>query len=202
MGLSQLKIIFTVSFLFSVAFVSINSIRMVFLSKRESERITEEWSTVVSLLVYAVITFSGIAEYFIVSRNINFTVSLLGLGILTTGMLLRNLSIRALGKSWSIHTKADKVKKIIRRGPYMYLRHPYYLGSLAILLGILLMANSYYSLIMFFLFQIPVYIFRAYIEEEMLLRKFREEYYVYQKRVPAFVPLKEVLWTQKNSDYY
>ncbi|MCX5692561.1 MAG: isoprenylcysteine carboxylmethyltransferase family protein [Candidatus Omnitrophica bacterium] len=129
------------------------------------------------------IVAGGIGEYFIAGRQIRFIVSFSGVAVFIIGVSLRNLSIRTLGTSWSIHVCADNVERIVKKGPYRYIRHPYYLGSLLSLLGILLISNSYYAIMLIVLVQLPLYLMRMRLEEECLLEKFGKEYIVYKKGV-------------------
>jgi len=172
---------FTVLFLIFVTIVFIEGARAVFLAKGKLERIGKERVTFIPLVSYIMIIAGGIGEYFIAGRQIRFIVSFSGVAVFIIGVSLRNLSIRTLGTSWSIHVCADNVERIVKKGPYRYIRHPYYLGSLFILLGLLLASNSYYSILLIFLLQVPLYLIRIALEEKELVRKFGEEYVIYKR---------------------
>jgi protein-S-isoprenylcysteine O-methyltransferase Ste14 len=185
--------IFTILFFIFVIAASIEGRRAVFLSKEKPERIDKEWAMFIPLVTYIMIISAGVVEYFISGRQMNFTVSLLGLVVFIIGRTLRNLSISTLGRSWSIHVKSDNVECVIKKGPYRYTRHPYYLGSLVVLSGVLLIANSYYSFLLVIFIQAPLYFIRMRIEEKELSKKFGTEYSVYKKETPLFPRIKKAI---------
>jgi protein-S-isoprenylcysteine O-methyltransferase Ste14 len=175
--------VFTLLYLLLAAVFFIEGRRTVLIGRGKAERIMESCHTFVPLASYVAIAVFGVIEYFIIKRKIDLTVSFLGSLVFVIGITLRNFAIRTLGNSWSIHVWADGTKEIVRRGPYRYFRHPYYLGSLLSLSGILSIANSYCAIILIVLVQLPLYLMRMRLEEECLLEKFGEEYIVYKKGV-------------------
>ncbi len=72
-------------------------------------------------------------------------------------------------------------------GPYKYIRHPQYVGFIAIILGFLIQWPTLVTLLM-----APVLIIRyiglAAREEKIMLQKYPKEYGDYMKRVPAWIP--------------
>lgn len=174
---------FTVLYLIFVIIASIEGRRAIFMSKGRLEKIDRDWATLMPLSAYVMIMASGISEYFIITRQVNFIASFTGSILFMAGRSLRNHSIQALGNYWSIHVKADSVGQIVHAGPYKYISHPYYISSLVSLAGVLLISNSYYSILLIFLFQLPLYIMRIYMEERELAGKFGKEYILYKKGV-------------------
>ena len=55
--------------------------------------------------------------------------------------------IERFGKFHSIHIEIRDHQQIIKKGPYKYLRHPYYLSVMLELLGFPLVPNAYYTFI-------------------------------------------------------
>lgn len=80
-----------------------------------------------------------------------------------------------------------KPKKIISSGSYSIVRHPQYLGSNLVHLGMSLLLAGVFSLAFS-----PIYFFYNFLtakkEEEELIKEFGNEYKKYQKKVPMFVP--------------
>jgi protein-S-isoprenylcysteine O-methyltransferase Ste14 len=75
----------------------------------------------------------------------------------------------------------------VTRGPYRWIRHPFYLAALLMAAGNALAAANW------FLFAAGCVAFilmagRSRIEERKLLERFGEEYRVYRERTGRFVP--------------
>lgn len=65
----------------------------------------------------------------------------LGLILLTFGMALRVLAIRALGPLWSYHADIKRGHQVVDTGIYRWMRHPAYFGNVHIG-GLLLIVGS------------------------------------------------------------
>ncbi len=79
---------------------------------------------------------------------------------------------------------------LITKGPFSYVRNPLYLGNMLMYFGIGIMSNALFPwlpmiALLFFLFQ---YSLIVSLEEEYLLRTFREEFVRYCEAVPRFMP--------------
>jgi protein-S-isoprenylcysteine O-methyltransferase Ste14 len=92
-----------------------------------------------------------------------------------------------LAKSWGILYEAQRRHEIAASGPYAYVRHPQYVGFIAIMLGFLLQWPTLVTLAMF-----PVlaymYVRLARREEREALAEFGEQYRAYVESVPGFFP--------------
>ncbi|MFH1564071.1 MAG: isoprenylcysteine carboxylmethyltransferase family protein [Nitrospirota bacterium] len=148
------------------------------------------------LCLYLLIFIISIIEYFycrfiIQIREINLIVS--GIGVLMyVGVIpLRAIAIQFLGKHISPDVKITEDHKLIKEGPYKYLRHPLALCVIIEVLGITLIPNSYYSFLIALFIFLPYMIFRTYLEEKALIDKFGQEYLDYKKQVYAFLPVKK-----------
>jgi protein-S-isoprenylcysteine O-methyltransferase Ste14 len=90
-------------------------------------------------------------------------------------------------RSWA-NGYAIKLEKLTTSGPYAFVRHPLYLGTMLLTLGFIIMLKIYYLGILFLLIMIGVYYQTIKKEEEMLEQKFKSEYINYKKHVPAIMP--------------
>jgi protein-S-isoprenylcysteine O-methyltransferase Ste14 len=117
-----------------------------------------------------------------------------GLLVYISAGALRFWSIKILGKEWAIHLvnkfKTEEKPKLIQSGPYKYVRHPIYLGHFLELIGIALAFNAFYSLILVFVVNLPLYMQRANYEEKKSLEKFGSEYVDYKEKTSFMIPLK------------
>ena len=83
---------------------------------------------------------------------------------------------------------------------YSLLRHPMYLGTFLIGLGIILVLFRLWLLLFFLLIFLSIYIPQINKEEKKLLVKFGKKYKLYCKKVPKFFPRLSSLF--KNPRYF
>jgi len=152
------------------------------MAKGMYESVAGKWNTIFPVSSYIIIVIVGIAEYFFIARNTNLLISFIGGLVFLLGVFLRDFSIKTLGDSWSIHVKADHVKALVIKGPYRYLNHPYYIGSLITIFGFLLIPNSYHTVLLVLFLQAPLYIFRMRLEEIELKKRFGTQFLSYKRR--------------------
>jgi len=88
-----------------------------------------------------------------------------------------------MGKNFSLHIEVGKKQRLVKEGPYRFLRHP---GYLAVIF------KAYYTLIYTLIIYIPLILFRAHLEEKILIERFGEEYISYKKGVFGFLPLRRL----------
>lgn len=91
-----------------------------------------------------------------------------------------------IAKGWAvIHRAAGR--PVTFEGPYKVVRHPQYVGFIAVILGFLIQWPTLVTLLM-----APVltarYVLLARKEERYMLEKFPREYGDYMKKVPAWFP--------------
>lgn len=145
--------------------------------------------------VYLLLISLSSLEHFFLVKKISLSISLLGLIIFLIGIQGRNLSIKALGKYWSLHICIQKDHSLIKEGIYRYLRHPNYLSVIFKGIGFILFSNAYYTSIFFFLAYLPVIMWRMYQEEKVLIKNFGSAYLDYKQQVWPIFPLP--LWKNK-----
>lgn len=77
---------------------------------------------------------------------------------------------------------------VITSGVFSFVRHPIYLGSILLYLGLILMTLSLASVIVWLVIVVFYYWISGY-EERLLLERFGSEYEAYKERVPMLFPL-------------
>jgi len=92
-----------------------------------------------------------------------------------------------LAKSWGILYEAQRRHEIAKSGPYAWVRHPQYVGFIAIMVGFLLQWPTLVTLVMFPIL-VTMYVRLARAEERQALAEFGDEYRRYASSVPAFFP--------------
>lgn len=152
-----------------------------------------DWTLPLITICYAIMGLVAILEFFLLHRKVNAVVTLIGIFGFLTAFLLRWWGILALGEQWAIHAiGAAKLKKrelkLVKQGPYKYIRHPIYLSIIIEVIALALIPNSYYALYFAVLVCVPLLILRTHLEEKSSVRKFGEEYIKYKEELPMFIP--------------
>ena len=99
-------------------------------------------------------------------------------------------ALRVLGKQWSLQARVLEDHKLVREGPYRFVRHPIYSGMLGMIVAGGLAWNHWIgSLISLVLFGIGTAI-RVRSEEKLLREQFGAAFEDYKRGVPAVLPIK------------
>lgn len=102
-----------------------------------------------------------------------------------------------LGSAWNVLHKAQTQGTLATTGLYAKVRHPQYMGFIAIMFGFLLMWPTILTLIMF-----PILVYMYYRlalrEEKDIIAGFGERYLKYRSQVPAFIPKWSSLFNSKT----
>ncbi|MEW6606206.1 MAG: isoprenylcysteine carboxylmethyltransferase family protein [bacterium] len=156
--------------------------------QRAPGRIMAKWSYSLMAGSYILILFGAPIEYFMVKKNPNLIITAIGLIMYISGLLLRRWAVKTLNEFWSLHIEIKQNHKLIKDGPYKYVRHPNYLASLFKGFGFALIPNSYYMVVYIIAVFVPIRLIRIWIEEKELIKEFGQEYLDYKKEVPLFIP--------------
>ena len=124
--------------------------------------------TVLVLTVIFRYQFNG-SEYL---QAIGFIIGAVGAFFIITGIL-------TLGKYF---TASITPKGLVTHGIYSKVRHPIFIGVILVYLGMELIFQSIYGLLLVFFVLIPFYIYSAIEEEKILSKKFKDEYSTYKKK--------------------
>lgn len=112
----------------------------------------------------------------------------LGMFFILTGILVRFIIIRSLGKYFTVDVTIKRDHKIMKHGFYRYVRHPSYAFSLLTSLGLGLYLNNWISFIFAIVPPFIAFSYRIRIEEEALIEQFGEEYLEYRRQTKKLVP--------------
>lgn len=123
----------------------------------------------------------------------SYNIKNLTLPLMIMGIILIVLSVYM----WYVSVVKDMVDKYISKGKllttgiYNYTRNPIYSAFTILSLGLILMANNYYLLILPFVYWIFLTILMILTEEKWLKEKFGKEYEEYKKKVNRCIPIKK-----------
>jgi protein-S-isoprenylcysteine O-methyltransferase len=107
------------------------------------------------------------------------------------GLFLRIWAVATLGRffTWFITVYDDH--KVIREGPFRFIRHPAYCGALILLVANLIFLHSWVGAALSLVFQLLAYVRRIGYEEAMMVERMGQDYATYRREVRALIPL---LW--------
>jgi len=144
---------------------------------------------------YGVVTVTLFGGLFIIAACRSFQIGVLsgllqyaGLIVIAGGILLREWAVLVLGKHFTVRVQTDNTYAMVTSGPYHYIRHPSYTGSLLALTGIALAVGTWFGAILVILISLIAYEYRIRVEEAALLRTFGPEYEHYKARTGKLLP--------------
>lgn len=112
-----------------------------------------------------------------------------GLAHLVSSVLIAGGMILIM-KAWRVLYRAQREDRLATEGLYARIRHPQYVGFVAVLLGFLVQWPTLLTLVMF-----PVLVWMyarlARIEEREVRERFGAAYEAYAAQVPAFIPRQD-----------
>jgi protein-S-isoprenylcysteine O-methyltransferase len=112
----------------------------------------------------------------------------LGLLLMAAGLLLRAYAIRQLGRYFVPEVAIQPGQQLMDRGPYRFVRHPAYTGTLLTVLGFGLALTNGLSLAIMLVLPGLAFAFRMHVEEAALLAAFGEDYRRYMQRTKRLIP--------------
>jgi isoprenylcysteine carboxyl methyltransferase (ICMT) family protein YpbQ len=159
-------------------------------AKREKKTgvIRQKWTFSLLFVAHAIVFIGSILEYLLLKRDISIIVTVIGLMLYLSGLIGRNWCIRTLGNYWSLHIEIRNNHKLIKTGPFKYIRHPAYLSIIFEVCGIPLLVNAYYTFLFAVVVYIPLIFLRIYYEEKEHLKLFGPEYLAYKKEAGTLSP--------------
>ncbi len=155
---------------------------------------TDKRSALFLLIAFYVGIFSALAAAFLVPRfslektGTHTMLFLGGIFLLWVGIALRLWSVRTLGKYFRTLVLVRPDHELIIAGPYRYLRHPAYTGSLLSVFGFALALDNRLSLVVVALTIFPAYLWRIHVEEEVLKKHFPDTYLSYAQKTRRLIP--------------
>ncbi len=112
----------------------------------------------------------------------------LGVALMISGVAFRWYVIRVLGKYFSVQLAVQPGQTVMKDGPYRWIRHPSYTGSLITMLGLGMAFTNWLCLISVPLIVFIGYSYRANIEEQMLVNALGDSYREYMQHTKRFIP--------------
>jgi protein-S-isoprenylcysteine O-methyltransferase Ste14 len=111
-----------------------------------------------------------------------------GIGLGALGLLLRLWALLVMRERYTRTLLVHGGHKIERGGPYRFVRHPGYLGSLLCLNAIALASGNAAAFAASIAATLAAYSYRIRVEDVMLVAAFGAAYESYRKEIDALVP--------------
>ena len=111
-----------------------------------------------------------------------------GLGVLLSGLLLRSWAYLTLGRYFTWHVAVQNDQRVVRSGPFRFVRHPSYTGALLTYVFTGVFLHAWIAAVIAPVALSVAFRRRIRLEEELLCRTFGEEYEDYRREVGALVP--------------
>ena len=122
-------------------------------------------------------------------------VQIAGIVLTGGGYFLFIWSVVARGK-YAVSWAMSENHRLVTWGPYRYVRHPSYLGYFLMFFGLFLIWLNLVAIVP--LVAVPGYVRITVAEEELLIRRFGEEYIRYQEKTGRFFPKRSRVKRVRN----
>jgi protein-S-isoprenylcysteine O-methyltransferase Ste14 len=157
---------------------------------KTSEKIADRLQTIVPMVVAFELLFSDVLGIgplrlrFLPSRP---WISLMGICLTYIGVALAVWARFCLGRYWSARVTLKEDHRLIRSGPYAYVRHPIYTGMLVAATGTALVMGEWRGVLAVSLILVA-HTRKAAREEALLTTEFGAEYSQYRRRTGGLFP--------------
>ncbi len=111
-----------------------------------------------------------------------------GVGVGALGLALRFWAVLTLRERYTRTLLVHEQHAIERGGPYRFVRHPGYLGSLLCLNGLALASGNALVFVASVVTTLAAYAYRIHVEDAMLVAAFGAPYESYRREVGALLP--------------
>lgn len=112
----------------------------------------------------------------------------LGIALVLLGVALRWYAIRVLGRYFTRNVAIAQGQTVVQAGPYRYIRHPSYSGTLLTMLGFGLALGNWLGLLALMVCSLIGYLYRVRIEERALATGLGQPYVEYMRHTRRFIP--------------
>ncbi|WP_419869369.1 methyltransferase family protein [Chryseobacterium sp. CT-SW4] len=184
----------TLSLLFSISMVLWIVSEIIYKQTLKSGAADKKDKDKSTLNILWIVFLISIASAVTISYRTRFPVSeglwikYMGEFLILSGLLLRFIIIRSLGKYFTVDVTIKKDHKIKKEGFYRWVRHPSYSASLLTFLGLGIYLNNWISLVLAVIPPLLAFNHRIKVEEQALVEQFGEEYIEYRKSTRKIIP--------------
>ena len=154
----------------------------------------EDWTSLPFIIISGIGFIVAVLD-FVFLQNLKFQfASIIGLILVMIGGFLRMKARLILRKKAGFNNLVSTSRlqiiedqKLVKDGPYKYVRHPLYLGEILRNFGFVIIFSSGIG-VLFIVIGTILLLYRINIEEEMLLQAFGEDYKNYKRTTKKLIP--------------
>ena len=139
----------------------------------------------IAILTFMATTLLGLFGFFWFPY---FPLAWFGVLLVIAGIGVRYWSAGILGASYTRTLRTSAGQTIQRAGPYQYVRHPGYAGSVLMWIGVALSTGDWVGVLVIIPVIVMAYVRRIQAEDAMLIARFGPEYAAYARDVRRLVP--------------
>jgi protein-S-isoprenylcysteine O-methyltransferase len=111
-----------------------------------------------------------------------------GVALSAAGLGIRAWGMRTLGAAYSRTLRTTADQRLVTAGPYRFVRHPGYLGSIGVWVGASLAFHNWLAALVVAVIMAVAYGWRIRAEEHMLTARFGDDYTTYAARTARLIP--------------
>lgn len=111
-----------------------------------------------------------------------------GVGLCVLGLVVRAWAMRTLGASYTRTLRTASDQPLVTGGPYRWVRHPGYAGSIAVWVGAAVAFHSWLAALVVAVLMLLAYGWRIRTEERMLVDHFGDAFRDYAARTSRLFP--------------
>jgi protein-S-isoprenylcysteine O-methyltransferase Ste14 len=142
-------------------------------------------------IIFVIVWASMIISLFLRSLNIGVFhnhLQYVGIGIELFGIALREWAVLSLGSLFTVVVSIVPDQTLVQRGPYRWVRHPAYTGSILTFFGFSLALGAWLASLVVLILCLVGFLYRINVEEKVLLEVFGKEYQEYIQRTWRLFP--------------
>ena len=113
---------------------------------------------------------------------------IVGFALIVAGMLVRAYAIVTLRRFFTVNVTIHEGHRLVRHGPYRWVRHPAYLGTLMSFYGLALGLQNAWAAVVLILPISYAFAVRMRVEEAVLRAAFPVEYPAFERSTKRLVP--------------
>jgi protein-S-isoprenylcysteine O-methyltransferase Ste14 len=117
-----------------------------------------------------------------------YSVFWIGFAIMLLSLSLRIWAITTLGSSFRTTVETHQNQEVVRKGPYTFVRHPFYTGLLLTCLGYGIAVQNWLSLLFAVGLPLIALLYRIHVEEAVLLSNLGSDYEKYERQTKKLIP--------------
>jgi protein-S-isoprenylcysteine O-methyltransferase Ste14 len=122
------------------------------------------------------------------SEIVSIALAAFGLAVVMAGLAIMLRARAALGDSWSFAPRASQGMGLATSGLYSQVRHPIYLAMVLLFFGTAVAFANWLAILFVLLLILPTLVWRALVEERLLVQVFGQQYVTYRRQTKMFVP--------------